>query len=189
MAPWAGGAMGGQQPLEPQDAHLQAAIITGVKANAKQAADLWRAKEGAKFFISRGGFNMTEEINRALLLLVLDKVVHVSDKVITQLKALSEFAVEDFFPPVPAGETPAAMPADVHFTTFVAAFTESLEYGMEGAQAVCKNRVSNSRSELEAVQRVSGGLPPAPFQQPHPALGQGSRAAIKSNERRPHGRP
>ena len=65
-------------------------------------------------------------------------MAHFSEKVITQLKALSEFAVDDFFPPVPPVETPMAMPADVHFATFVAAFTETLEYGIEGAQAVCK---------------------------------------------------
>ena len=81
-------------------------------------------------------------------------MAHVSDKVVAQLKALSEFAVEDFFPPVPAGETPLAMPAAVHFATFVAAFMETLEYGMEGAQAVCKNRSSNLRGELEAVQKL-----------------------------------
>ena len=30
---------------------------------------------------------------------------------------------------------------------------ETLEYGMEGAHAVCKNGVSNLRGELEAVQK------------------------------------
>ena len=153
MAPWMGGAMGEQQPPAPQDALQQAAVTAGVKANAKQAANLWRAEEGAKFFIARGGYDMPEDINRALLLLVLDKVADVSQKVITQLKALSEFAVEDFFPPVPAGETPLAMPADVHFATLVAALIETLEYGMGGAQAVCKGRVSHILGELESVQK------------------------------------
>ena len=83
LTPWAGGALRGQQPPEPQDEHLQAAITAGLKANAKQAADPWRAKKGAKFFIARGGFNMAEEINRILLLLVLDKAAHVSDKITT----------------------------------------------------------------------------------------------------------
>ena len=95
---------------------------------------------------------MAEGVNRGLLLLVLDKVAHISDKVITQRNALPEFTVEDFFPPVPAGETPAAIPADVHLATFVAAFMEILEYGMEGAQVVCENRVSYVRRELEAVK-------------------------------------
>ena len=43
------------------------------------------------------------------------------------------FAIEDFFPPVPAGVTPVAMPAEVQFAAFVAAFMATLEYGMEGA--------------------------------------------------------
>ena len=96
---------------------------------------------------------MAEGINRSLLL-VLDKVAQVSDKVITQLKVLSEYAVEDFSPPVPAGETPLAMRADAHFATFVAVFMETLEYGLEGAQSVYKNRVSDFRGELEAVQKL-----------------------------------
>ena len=83
---------------------------------------------------------MVDGINRALFLLVLDKVAHVSDKVITQPIALHKFTVEDFFPPVPSGEMPVAIPADVHFATFVATFPETLEYGVEGAQAVCKTR-------------------------------------------------
>ena len=56
MVPWAGGAMGGQQPVAPQEALQQAAVTAGVKTNAKQAADLWRDKEGPNFFISRGRF-------------------------------------------------------------------------------------------------------------------------------------
>ena len=93
MAPCAAVAMGGQHPPAPQDALQQAAVTAGVKANAKQAADLWSAKEEAKFFIAREVYYMPEDIDRALLLLVLDKVAHVSEKAITQLKALSEFAV------------------------------------------------------------------------------------------------
>ena len=58
---------------------------------------------------------MPKDTNRALLLLVLVKVAHVSGKVITQLKAVSEFAIEDFFPSVPAGETTLVMPAVAAF--------------------------------------------------------------------------
>ena len=79
---------------------------------------------------------MAEEINLALPLLVLEKEAHVSDEVITQLKALFEFAVQDFFAPVPAGKTAVVVPADVLFTKFVTALMETLEYGMEGAKAV-----------------------------------------------------
>ena len=38
-------------------------------------------------------------------MIVLDTVAHVSDAVFKQLKTMSEFAVEDFFPPVAIGET------------------------------------------------------------------------------------
>ena len=54
-------------------------VTAGVKANTKQAADLWRANEGPKLFIARGGFNGSEEINRRLLVIVLHTVAHVSD--------------------------------------------------------------------------------------------------------------
>lgn len=46
--------MGGQQPLALQDALEQAAVNGGFKDNAKQAADLWRANERAKFLIPQG---------------------------------------------------------------------------------------------------------------------------------------
>ena len=46
-----------------KDAIQQATVTAGVKANAKQAADLWRANEGPNVFITRGGFNVSEEIN------------------------------------------------------------------------------------------------------------------------------
>ena len=72
---------------------------------------------------------MPEDISRQLLLLVLDKVADVSEAVTKQWKTMSEFAVEDFFPPVPAEVAPVALPAEVHFATFVAAFM-TLEYGM-----------------------------------------------------------
>ena len=146
--------MGGQPPPAPQDANIPAAISAGVKATAKQAADLWHALEGPKFFIARGGFNMQEVITRPLLLLALDEVAYVSEAVTKQLRTLSEFAVEAFYPPLAAGQAPASMPAQVHFATFVAAFLATLEYGMEGAQAVCKNRVRTLREELELQKTV-----------------------------------
>ena len=46
------------------------------------------------------------------------------------------------------------MPAEMHFATFVAALMETLEYGMEGAPPVCKQRVATLRVELEQVQKV-----------------------------------
>ena len=47
-----------------KDALRQATVTAGVKANAKQAADLWRTNERPKLFIAVGGFNVSEEINR-----------------------------------------------------------------------------------------------------------------------------
>ena len=43
------------------------------------------------------------------------------------------------------------MPAEIYFVTFVAALMETLEYGMEGASPVCKQRIATLRSELEQV--------------------------------------
>ena len=106
----------GEQPLPAlQDANPQAAISAGVKATAKQAADLWHALEGPKFFIARGGYNMQEVITRPLLLPALDEVAYESEAVTNQLRTLSEFAVEEFYPPLSAGQAPASMPAQVHF--------------------------------------------------------------------------
>ena len=81
---------------------------------------------------------MWEVITRPLLLLALDEVALVSEDVTKQLRALFEFAVEDVYPTLPVEQAPVGMPAKVHFATFVAAFLATLEYGMEGAQAVCK---------------------------------------------------
>ena len=167
-----------------KDAIQQDTVTAGVKANAEQAADLWLANEGPKVFIARGGVNVSEEINRGLLVIVLNTVAHVSDAVLKQLKTMSEFGVEDFFTPVAIGETPRAMPAEIHCATFVASLMETLEYGMEGAPPVCKQRVAPLRSKLEQVQKLfevylrrhfnSGG-----------ALGEGSTAAAVKHEHRP----
>ena len=87
-------------------------------------------------------------------MIVLDSVAYVSGAAPQQLKSLSEFAVEDSPPPVAIGETPRAMPAEIRFVTFVAALMETLEYRMEDAPAVCKQRVATLRSELEQVQKL-----------------------------------
>ena len=116
-----------------KDAIQQATVTAGVKANAKQANRRLTSggpTRGRKLFIARGGFNVSEELNRGLRVIVLHTAAHVSDAVLKQLKTMSEFAVEDFFPPVAIGETPRAMPAEIHFATFAAALMETLEYGM-----------------------------------------------------------
>ena len=46
------------------------------------------------------------------------------------------------------------MPAEVHFATFVATSLTTLAYGMEGAHAVCKNRVRTLREELEQLLKT-----------------------------------
>lgn len=50
-----------------------------------------------------------------------------------QLKNFSGLDVEDSPPLDPAGETPIAIPADVHFCIFLAAFAAALEHGMGSA--------------------------------------------------------
>ena len=60
--PLAGGAP--SMAFVTKYAMQQAAVTAGVKANAKQAADHWRANEGPKLSITSGGFNVSEEINR-----------------------------------------------------------------------------------------------------------------------------
>ena len=82
---------------------------------------------------------MPGDINRALFLRVIDEAAHVSKEVNTQFRAWSDFAAEDLFPYVPAGETPLTMPAHICFSTFVVTSKEAFEFGMEGAQAVCKS--------------------------------------------------
>ena len=56
--------------------------------------------------------------------------------------------------PRPAGVVPVEMPAEVQFATFMAAFMATLEYSMEGAQAVCTNRVRALRAGLDELQRM-----------------------------------
>ena len=106
-----------------------------------------------KDFIARGGFNMQELVARPLPLLALNEVAYISEAVTKQLRSLSKVAVEEFEPPLPAGQEPVGLPADVHVVTFVAAVLATFEYGMEGAQAVCKNWVRTVR-ELEQVQNA-----------------------------------
>lgn len=54
-------------------------------------------------------------------------------------------------PPVRAGGTPRAIPADVHHRTFIAAFAAVLEHGMGSAPDICKIHVALSKPELQAA--------------------------------------
>ena len=73
---------------------------------------------------------MQEVITRPLLLLALDFAAYVSETVTKQLRALSEFAVVYVYPPLPAGQAPLGMPAQVHFPTVITGFLATLECGM-----------------------------------------------------------
>lgn len=50
-----------------------AAVNTAVKGNAKQAADMWRSREGQQYFVARGCFHVPEDLSRGLLGLILKK--------------------------------------------------------------------------------------------------------------------
>eukprot|EP00904_Undaria_pinnatifida_P009624 jgi/Undpi1/5792/HiC_scaffold_2.g01066.m1 len=119
-----------------------AAATAAIKANARLAAEVWRSMAGAKYFIARGSFSVAEPLTPDILGFILKEVASVSPASTKQLQHLAELAVQDFFPPAPVRETPVAMPADVHFRTFLAAFGAVLEYGMGSAPAIFKTRVT-----------------------------------------------
>ena len=145
----------GCQPLPaPEDAILQVAISACVNATAKQAADLCHPLEGQASFIAHRGFNMQGLVTRPFLLPALNGVPYVFIAFTKKLRSLSEFAVENFYPPLPAEQEPVGMPAEVHFATFLAAFITTLDYGMDAAQAVWKNRVRTVREEREQMNKT-----------------------------------
>ena len=165
---------------------LQPATITaGVKTNANKAADLWRANEGPKLFIARGGFNVSERLNIGLVAIVLDFVTNVSDAMSKHLNTMSELAGDDFFLPVAMGEMPRAMPAEIQCSTFVDALMENLEYAMNGAPLVCKQRVVRLRSKLEKVWKIVKVHVRRHFNTPAEHSGEGSTAAAVKHEHRP----
>ena len=67
------------------DAIQQVAVTAGVKANAKQAAYLWRVNKGPILFIARIVFNVSEKIYRGSLVIVLDSAAQGHDAVLKQL--------------------------------------------------------------------------------------------------------
>ena len=113
---------------------------------------MWRSLAGTKYFLARGSFSESE-LSPDLLWLILKTIAGVSVACTKQLQGLSELVVEDFFSPagVPAGETPLEMPAEVHFSTFIAAFTSVLKYDMGSAPKLCKRRIAYLRKALEVV--------------------------------------
>ena len=59
------------------------------------AAELWRSRTGQQF-VARGFFHVPEELNTALLGLILKKVAGVPAEVVRQLQALSGCDVQAF---------------------------------------------------------------------------------------------
>ena len=106
---------------------------------------------GTKYFLARGNFSVAEKLTPDIQRFILKNVAGFTTATTRQLQSLAELAVEDFFSPAPAGETPATMPAEVHLRTFSAAFVAVLEYGMASAPDICKYRVENQKKELNAV--------------------------------------
>ena len=103
--------MGSQGLPEPSQATAASAAI---EANARLAVEMWRSLAGTKYFLARGGVSVAEELSSDLLCLIRKKIAGVSVACTKQLQALSEFAVEDFFPPAPAGKIPLAVPVEVY---------------------------------------------------------------------------
>ena len=72
--PWflpGAGAAGVPPPAAEQAPGQLAAASAGAKANAKMAAELWRFRVGQPYFVARGCFHVPEELNTALLGLIL----------------------------------------------------------------------------------------------------------------------
>ena len=65
------GAMGVQQPPGLQGPGQSAVVNAARKANARQAANLWRFRERQEYYMARGGFHGPEELSRSLLGLIL----------------------------------------------------------------------------------------------------------------------
>lgn len=71
-----------------------------------------------QYFLARGSFSVAEEITPGIVGFILKEVAGITTASTRQLQRLSELAVGWFcFPPIPAGNAPIAMQADVHFCT------------------------------------------------------------------------
>ena len=131
------GAMRVAPPAAEQAPGQLAAASAAAKANANMAAEMWRSRAGPKYFVARGCFHVPEELNTALLGLILKKVAGMPAEGVRQLQNLSGWDVQAFCPPAPAGATPMALPGELHFSTFISAFMAVLAYGMENAPPAC----------------------------------------------------
>ena len=86
---------------------------------------------------------------------VLDsyKVAGVPAEVVRQLQTLGGWDAQAFCPSAPAGATPTALPAELHFSTFISAFVAVLEYGMGNAPPASITTVAELRYALETVEK------------------------------------
>ena len=103
--------------------------------------------------MARGGFHVPAKLTSPLLVLILKKVAGVPAEVVRQLQTLSGWDVQAFCPSAPAGATPMVLPAELHFSNFMAAFMTVLEYGMEDAPPACTTTVATLRHSLDTVEK------------------------------------
>lgn len=67
---------------------------------------------------------------------------------------MGSWDVRAFTPPAPAGLTPTALPAGVHFNIFIATPMDALKHGMENAPCpFCTTTVQVLRLALEKVEK------------------------------------
>lgn len=87
--------------------------------------------------MARECFHVPKEMSPILVSLLLQTVTGASDGVVRQLQSLSGFAVQDVRPPAPAEVARKPMPADIHFSIFIAAFLAVIDHGTKDAPVVC----------------------------------------------------
>ena len=123
----------------------------GAKLSEKRQAAYWNTTRGPMHFLLKGGFDARSELDFARLRLLTKDQAYITEQAADQILSLSNIAIEHFFPPLAPGLKPAAMPAQVHFRTFVSVLMIVIEYGMEDAPDICLERVKTWRRELHAL--------------------------------------
>ncbi|CAN0381659.1 unnamed protein product [Ectocarpus fasciculatus] len=137
-----------------------AAKSVGAKMVEKRTAEAWASATGPKYFLLRGGFNVTRQMDKGRLQMITKAKAHITEQAVQQVRALENCKVEHFFPPIAAGSVPTAMPAEVHLSTMVQVFLAAIEFGtQDNAPEICVSRVASLRRELErVVTRVTAYL-------------------------------
>ena len=93
------------------------------------------------------------EMSSSLVSLLLKKIAGVPDGVVRQLQSLAGFSVRNVYPPTRAKVAPKPKPADIHHSTFIAAFLAEIRHGMNDASVMCKYAVVELRTGLGIVER------------------------------------